>query len=202
LHCKRAHCVKGLVHTDHCLSIVSTASLLNSMPDSFSLDTYMYHLEHICEDFLSFAHQEGDLGFVELRLALSGNAASVTDPSTRKNALQKTKCALWTTVWTHHASHHASHASDCVMCVRVRQVRQIASGASDCVRCVRCVRWVRLRQTTSDCVRLRSAASAASAASGRVRLRPTASGRVPLPAASYCIRSHQSYALTVHWDYT
>ena len=29
--------------------------------------------------FLSFAHQEGDLGFVELQLALSGNAASVTE---------------------------------------------------------------------------------------------------------------------------
>ena len=39
--------------------------------------------------FLSFAHQEGDLGFVELRLALSGNAASVTDASTRKVALQR-----------------------------------------------------------------------------------------------------------------
>ena len=33
--------------------------------------------------FLSFAHQEGDLGFVELRLALSGNAASVTVEPTR-----------------------------------------------------------------------------------------------------------------------
>ena len=39
--------------------------------------------------FLSFAHQEGDLGFVELRLALSGNAASMTDASTRKVALQR-----------------------------------------------------------------------------------------------------------------
>ena len=39
--------------------------------------------------FLRFAHQEGDLGFVELRLALSGNAASVTDASTRKVALQR-----------------------------------------------------------------------------------------------------------------
>ena len=38
---------------------------------------------------MSFAHQEGDLGFVELRLALSGNAASVTDASTRKVALQR-----------------------------------------------------------------------------------------------------------------
>ena len=35
--------------------------------------------------FLSFAHQEGDLGFVELRLALhvSGSAASVTVEPTR-----------------------------------------------------------------------------------------------------------------------
>ena len=27
MHCKRAHCVKGLVHTDHCLSIVSLPRL-------------------------------------------------------------------------------------------------------------------------------------------------------------------------------
>ena len=86
MHCKRAHCVKGLVHTDHCLSIVSLPRLCTIVCLTLFLYTHTILSTFVRTrslGFLSFAHQEGDLGFVELRLALSGSAASVTVEPTR-----------------------------------------------------------------------------------------------------------------------